>query len=431
MDHIAGRPAPRGTRPRENADLGRGTGDLSESGWNDETHDPDRRRRRAGVRRGRARPAGALRHRVPDRAGHLGRRRPGAAGRAGPARPTGRAHRHRPADAGDDRHRAARAGAHARPDREVPAADGVRRHRRRDPGDQRHRPRPLPAQALGPARGAPLPRHRRPPRRLAGRSTPSTASTCGWSGTAGPSAATRSRPSWPATTCPTGGTTWRATTRDAGSRSWPRRPPTTCPWSWSPTRSRCGRPRPATLADRLGLRTRPEQPLYDVCIVGGGPAGLAAAVYAASEGLSTVVVEREAPGGQAGTSASIENYLGFPKGLSGADLTHRAIAQVSPLRRRAGARPRRRGLRATRPGARGAAGRVGRDRGALGGGRLGRGLPQAGGRRARPTSPDAASTTAPTPATRRRSPGTTSTSSAPPTPPGRRPSTWPGTPSRW
>ena len=88
---------------------------------------------------------------------------------------------------------------------------------------------------------------------------------------------------------------------------------------------------PATrdLADRLGLRTRPEQPLYDVCIVGGGPAGLAAAVYAASEGLSTVVVEREAPGGQAGTSASIENYLGFPKGLSGADLTHRAIAQVS------------------------------------------------------------------------------------------------------
>ena len=88
---------------------------------------------------------------------------------------------------------------------------------------------------------------------------------------------------------------------------------------------------PATrdLAERLGLRTRPEQPLYDVCIVGGGPAGLAAAVYAASEGLSTVVVEREAPGGQAGTSASIENYLGFPKGLSGADLTHRAIAQVS------------------------------------------------------------------------------------------------------
>jgi thioredoxin reductase (NADPH) len=83
------------------------------------------------------------------------------------------------------------------------------------------------------------------------------------------------------------------------------------------------------LAEALGLRTRPEQPLYDLAIVGAGPAGLAAAVYAASEGLRTVVVERDAPGGQAGTSASIENYLGFPKGLSGADLTHRAVAQAS------------------------------------------------------------------------------------------------------
>jgi thioredoxin reductase (NADPH) len=83
------------------------------------------------------------------------------------------------------------------------------------------------------------------------------------------------------------------------------------------------------LAGALGLRTRAEQPLYDLCIVGGGPAGLAAAVYGASEGLRTVVVEREAPGGQAGQSASIENYLGFPKGLSGADLTHRAVAQAA------------------------------------------------------------------------------------------------------
>ncbi|MGZ4438653.1 MAG: FAD-dependent oxidoreductase [Nocardioides sp.] len=83
------------------------------------------------------------------------------------------------------------------------------------------------------------------------------------------------------------------------------------------------------LAGALGLRTRAEQPLYDVCIVGAGPAGLAAAVYAASEGLSTVVVEREAPGGQAGQSAAIENYLGFPKGLTGSDLTQRALAQVT------------------------------------------------------------------------------------------------------
>lgn len=82
------------------------------------------------------------------------------------------------------------------------------------------------------------------------------------------------------------------------------------------------------LAASLGLRTRALQPLYDLCIVGSGPAGLAAAVYAASEGLRTVVVEREAPGGQAAQSASIENYLGFPRGLSGADLTQCAVAQA-------------------------------------------------------------------------------------------------------
>ena len=82
------------------------------------------------------------------------------------------------------------------------------------------------------------------------------------------------------------------------------------------------------LASALGLQTRADDVLYDLCIVGAGPAGLAAAVYGASEGLRTVVVEREAPGGQAGLSAAIENYLGFPKGLSGADLTQRAVAQV-------------------------------------------------------------------------------------------------------
>ncbi len=82
------------------------------------------------------------------------------------------------------------------------------------------------------------------------------------------------------------------------------------------------------LAGALGLRTIADQRLYDLCIVGGGPAGLAAAVYGASEGLQTVVVERDAPGGQAGQSAAIENYLGFPRGVSGADLTHRAVAQA-------------------------------------------------------------------------------------------------------
>ena len=82
------------------------------------------------------------------------------------------------------------------------------------------------------------------------------------------------------------------------------------------------------LAERLGLQTTPRQPLYDVVIIGGGPAGLAAAVYGASEGLRTLLVEREAPGGQAGTSSRIENYLGFPTGLSGADLSERALQQA-------------------------------------------------------------------------------------------------------
>src|SRR5215211_1834633 len=82
------------------------------------------------------------------------------------------------------------------------------------------------------------------------------------------------------------------------------------------------------IAEKIGLQTRAEQEFYDLLIVGGGPSGLAAAVYGASEGLKTVLVEREAPGGQAGTSSRIENYLGFPKGLSGGDLARRAVDQA-------------------------------------------------------------------------------------------------------
>jgi thioredoxin reductase (NADPH) len=82
------------------------------------------------------------------------------------------------------------------------------------------------------------------------------------------------------------------------------------------------------LAEKLGLRVRADLAFYDLVIVGGGPAGLAAAVYGASEGLKTVMIEREAPGGQAGMSSRIENYLGFPSGLSGGDLARRAVAQA-------------------------------------------------------------------------------------------------------
>ena len=87
-------------------------------------------------------------------------------------------------------------------------------------------------------------------------------------------------------------------------------------------------PENVEVAEKVGLRTRAERPFYDLIIVGGGPSGLAAAVYGASEGLKTVLIEREAPGGQAGTSSRIENYLGFPAGLSGADLSQRAVAQA-------------------------------------------------------------------------------------------------------
>jgi thioredoxin reductase (NADPH) len=85
---------------------------------------------------------------------------------------------------------------------------------------------------------------------------------------------------------------------------------------------------PADVAQKVGLRTRAQTNFYDLAIVGGGPAGLAAAVYGASEGLHTVMIEREAPGGQAGMSSRIENYLGFPAGLSGTDLARRAVVQA-------------------------------------------------------------------------------------------------------
>jgi thioredoxin reductase (NADPH) len=85
---------------------------------------------------------------------------------------------------------------------------------------------------------------------------------------------------------------------------------------------------PADVAQKVGLRTRAQTDFYDLAIIGGGPAGLAAAVYGASEGLHTVMIEREAPGGQAGMSSRIENYLGFPTGLSGGDLARRAVVQA-------------------------------------------------------------------------------------------------------
>jgi len=91
------------------------------------------------------------------------------------------------------------------------------------------------------------------------------------------------------------------------------------------------RPQLRRVAELLGIPTEPEAAEYDTVIVGAGPAGLAAAVYGASEGLRTIVIEREAPGGQAGTSSRIENYLGFPSGISGDELSSRALLQARRL----------------------------------------------------------------------------------------------------
>ena len=102
----------------------------------------------------------------------------------------------------------------------------------------------------------------------------------------------------------------------------------TLPLILFPDGARLAEPLMSTVADKIGLRTHAQTNFYDLAIVGGGPAGLAAAVYGASEGLRTVMIEREAPGGQAGLSSRIENYLGFPSGLTGSDLARRAVAQA-------------------------------------------------------------------------------------------------------
>jgi thioredoxin reductase (NADPH) len=88
-------------------------------------------------------------------------------------------------------------------------------------------------------------------------------------------------------------------------------------------------PANAEIAEKVGLKSTALEELYDVVIIGAGPAGLAAAVYGGTEGLKTLMIEKKAPGGQAGTSSRIENYLGFPSGLSGADLTRRALTQAT------------------------------------------------------------------------------------------------------
>jgi thioredoxin reductase (NADPH) len=115
--------------------------------------------------------------------------------------------------------------------------------------------------------------------------------------------------------------------------NWPGTPPPErdCPTLRLADGTTLVRPQPREFAALLGLQTKPRFTDYDTVIIGGGPAGLAAAVYGASEGLRTIVVEQEAPGGQAETSSRIENYLGFPSGISGSELASRALRQAKRL----------------------------------------------------------------------------------------------------
>lgn len=106
------------------------------------------------------------------------------------------------------------------------------------------------------------------------------------------------------------------------------RDPERCPFVIMVSGRVLEKPKPRELAEALGLQTEPTSDIYDVAIVGGGPAGLAAAVYGGSEGLRTIMIEREAPGGQAGTSSRIENYLGFPSGIAGGELADLALKQA-------------------------------------------------------------------------------------------------------
>lgn len=100
------------------------------------------------------------------------------------------------------------------------------------------------------------------------------------------------------------------------------------PLLFFPDGSMLAQPTPQQVAEKTGLRTKAENPFYDVVIIGAGPAGLSAAVYASADGLKALLIERHAPGGQAGNSPKIENFLGFPSGISGSDLTRRAVTQA-------------------------------------------------------------------------------------------------------
>ena len=274
-----------------------------------------------------------------------------------PRRPGGPVRR-RPADGEHDRHRVPDRG-HRPPTRCPPGApDRLCRHRCRDPGHQRDPARPVPAQAVGSARGAAVPGPRRPLADWAAGYRPPFAG-CACLPADGRRAATRSATTSPATRSRTTGSTRRPTRRAGGGLGAARR-----------RRDRPGgpdrRPRGRRVLRDPTVRSpdRGEVGIQTTAACrsttsssSAGTVGLAAAVYGASEGLKTVLVEREAPGGQAGTTSRIENYLGFPAGLSGGDLARRALAQArrrggDPVTARGDRHPPRRPVSVRRPGRR-------------------------------------------------------------------------------
>ena len=205
---------------------------------------------------------------------------------------------------------------------------------------QRSAPRSLPVEAVGSARGTPLPGRRRSARRVAGR-VPARGDGPAPDRTPVGDAIARDQGFPGEQSHPVSLARRRAGRRTRGRCS---RRRASAPTRCRPCSSRTGRvlsnPEPRQVAERLGRPLSAAFDVYDLVIVGAGPAGLAAAVYGASEGLRTLLLDRHAPGGQAGTSSRIENYLGFPAGVSGSELTRRA--------HRAGAAARRRVPRAAR-----------------------------------------------------------------------------------
>ena len=237
----------------------------------------------------------------------------------------------------------------ARPPR---PAHRLRRHRRRDPGDQRRRRRPLPAQAVGPAGGEALPGDRRAGRDLARGRRQRRSRRSGSSGTAGRPSRFAARDFLARNPVPYRWYSVDDAGGPAAARGRRAPPERRAGGDHRRTAPRCAaRPAPRS-PTAVGLTTRPGAATSTTwSSIGGGPAGLGAAVYGASEGLRTVLVERQATGGQAGQSSRIENYLGFPDGVSGAQLTDRARRQAAEVRRRGAHRPRRRRRwrRAARP----------------------------------------------------------------------------------